>query len=543
MSNILDFPKRHAMSKTVTLSTNYRCSQEVVHRSEWVISHNKQREKKEISPRPDASSGYFQIKFGDGPYDEAQKVVDFLQRVKEKLGCPWRELAVLCRYKDQQPIVALALDQRDIPRTPLLTYKLFTSTPGNVLRGYLGTVLNPEQSSGDDLRGILNRPNHYLSNDLINRIAAGSSPWSRIEDLLRQPNQDITDSARNNLGKFHSKILNLHVQTSRLSAESLIDPIVAYFGLQEHFINLKDSPSLDVDQATDEHVLNILVDLSREYLTPDQFYEFLCQQAEKEYAKTDMVGEDSLSREVDASKDQVVISTIHAAKGREYQGVVLFNYVLNRPIPDAQIEEERRVFYVGMTRAIHSLFITTSTEKLHPFVKEAYLPPAPTHHSIQQELDRQLQKKREIEGQIDSIKQKIADSHLDIEAINSGEYERQLNQQLDEITRERDRIRRLRDEWERRQPDSWLKRIFVGGLSQRAILERCRQLREEYQTFEEKRLKIERALRNQSQRLSDLEQRLQENSNRQRGLRVDLDLPESHIDMLNTISRSRNQAS
>jgi len=327
VSNILDFPERHAMSKTVTLSTNYRCSQEVVHRSEWVISHNKQREKKEISPRPDASSGYFQIKFGDGPYDEAQRVVDFLQRVKEKLGCPWREFAILCRYKDQQPIVALALDQRSIPRTPLLTCKLFTSTPGNVLRGYLGTVLNPEQSNRENLRFILKHPNLYLKNELIDWIVEDSSPWSRIEALLQHPNQEIPDYAFKHLEGFHSKILNLHAQKSQLSAEALIDRIVDRFELQKHFSNLKNAQNLDLDQATDEHVLNTLVDLSREYLTPDQFYEFLCQQAEKEDAKTDMVGEDSLSREVDASKDQVVISTIHAAKGREYQGVVLFNYV------------------------------------------------------------------------------------------------------------------------------------------------------------------------------------------------------------------------
>jgi len=537
VSNILDFPERHAMSKTVTLNINYRCSQEVIRRASWVISHNTHRHPKTVTPRPNAKQGYFQIKFGEGPHAEAKEIAVFLKRVKENLGCAWRELAVLCRYKDQQPIVAFALDQHGIPRTHLLTYKLFTSTPGNVLRGYLGTVLNPEQSNGEDLRYILKHPNLYLKNELIDWIVKGSPPWSRIEDLLQQPNQEITNSAPGNLEKFRSKILNLHGLASEASAECLVNQIVANFGLQEHFIELKESRSRALDQATDEHLLDILLDISHEYLTSGEFHAFLCEQAEKEQMGTEM-GSDELAREEDVSNDRVIISTIHAAKGREYQGVVLFNFVSTHPISDEQVEEERRVFYVGMTRAIHSLLVTTDKKKLHPFLKEASFPPeklsAPSHY-FEQELNQWLQKKQGIEGRIASINEKISNTQSDIEGITSGEYERRLNRKLDEIAPERERIRQLRTEWERKEPASWLKRLFKGGVSQQMIEEKCRQLREESQELERQYQEVEKALSSQNQRKSSLEQERQEYSERQRNLMVDLDLIQSEIEMLETI--------
>jgi hypothetical protein len=250
------------------------------------------------------------------------------------------------------------------------------------------------------------------------------------------------------------------------------------------------------------------------------------------------MGSDELAREEDASNDRVIISTIHAAKGREYQGVVLFNFVSTRPISDEQVEEERRVFYVGMTRAIHSLFITTDKKKLHPFLKEASFPPeklsAPSHY-FEQELNQQRNKKQDIEGRVALISINIADTQSNIEGITSGEYERRLNRKLDEIAPERERIRQLRTEWERKEPASWLKRLFVGGVSQQEITEKCRQLREDYQALDERYLEIERDLRSQNQRKSSLEQQFQEYLNQQRNLMVDLDLIQSEIEMLETI--------
>ena len=126
---ILEFHRRmppRPWSATYTLCTNYRCSRAVVETGARLVANNVVREAKDIRPRAGAQDGAVRF-FGAPSWPErAAAMCAFLRAEKARLACGWRDLAVLCRYRSQQLLVALALDAGDIPRTPALGCTLFT---------------------------------------------------------------------------------------------------------------------------------------------------------------------------------------------------------------------------------------------------------------------------------------------------------------------------------------------------------------------------------------------------------------------------------
>ena len=110
--------------------------------------------------------------------------------------------------------------------------------------------------------------------------------------------------------------------------------------------------------------------------------DFACCWDEQFEAETRAEGteKDTLARDVDDSEDRVVIGTIHASKGCEYDATVVFDFdVPLEKLEPHQVEEERRVFYVGMTRAKNRLLITADgNRRVHPFILESIRDEEPT---------------------------------------------------------------------------------------------------------------------------------------------------------------------
>ena len=108
---------------------------------------------------------------------------------------------------------------------------------------------------------------------------------------------------------------------------------------------------------------------------PTTFLERWDEKADEERKHAD-IAKDDLGREDSATDDRVVIGTMHSSKGREYDSVVLYDYGASLGQLDAdQVEEERRVFYVGMTRGKTAVLLTIDTNKdLHQFVRESIRP-------------------------------------------------------------------------------------------------------------------------------------------------------------------------
>ena len=397
---ILQFHERmppRPWSATYTLCTNYRCSRVVVEAAARLVANNTVREVKDVRPREGAAEGA--LRFAGAPTWplRAAAVCAFLRAERARLGCAWRELAVLCRYRSQQLAVALALDADHIPRTPALGYKLFSHPGAALLRAYIDLVAAPDDVPGDRLRLLLNRPNRYLSTAVVEAVGAAPRPWTHLRALAAA--EPATGPCR--LGRLVEGVraVGAALETTAAggaagagpaeppptpSAGRLVWAVVDEFGLEDYWDGGGgDSPGRQ-DEAGALQVLDALLVLAETYPDPSVYLSVWDRLLSDELAHADMA-DDTLARE-EAEADRVVIGTIHAAKGREYAAVAIPDYDCDVTRWEAaEIEEERRVVYVGVTRARDSALLTVDTSRpyVHPFLRELVeRPELDEHHSL-----------------------------------------------------------------------------------------------------------------------------------------------------------------
>jgi DNA helicase-2/ATP-dependent DNA helicase PcrA len=379
-------PKPH--SATYTLCTNYRCSRAVVETGARLVAHNEVRETKEIRPRQGAQDGAVRF-FGAPAWPErAAAMGAFLRAERARMDCDWRGLAVLCRYRTQQLLVALALDAEGIPRTAALGATLFTHPAAVLLRAYLDLVRAPDALPGPALAALLNRPNRYLPASVVEAAGGASRPWAYVREAAAHepaagPRPLSTLLAL--VAATRDDLAAAREQAAALTAEDLVWTVVEAFGLDDHWAAEADAAAAGEagsDGAGPLEVLDSLLLLAETYPDPEVYLPTWDRLRADEETHAG-VAVDSVARD-ESDEDRVVIVTIHASKGREYHSVVIPDYdcdVSRRSAPE--IEEERRVVYVGITRARDAALFTvdTSTGYVHPFLRELVEPPDPDEHA------------------------------------------------------------------------------------------------------------------------------------------------------------------
>ncbi len=384
---ILEFHRRmppRPWSATYTLCTNYRCSRAVVETGARLVAHNVVREAKDIRPREGAQDGAVRF-FGAPSWPErAAAMCAFLRAEKQRLGCGWRDLAVLCRYRSQQLLVALALDAGDVPRTPALGCTLFTHPAATLLRAYLDLVRAPDELPGPALAGLLNRPNRYVSAAVVEAIGAAARPWEGVRAVAAEepaagprPLSSLVDLVRR-LGPELAS-------ADALTAEDLVWTVVEAFALDDLWAAEADAAAADDGAGSDGagplEVFDSLLLLAETYPDPVEYLRTWDRLRADEVAHAG-VADDTLARE-ESEEDRVVIGTIHAAKGREYDSIVIPDYDCDvSRWSAAEVEEERRVVYVGVTRARDAALFTVDTSSgfVHPFLRELVEAPDPGEH-------------------------------------------------------------------------------------------------------------------------------------------------------------------
>jgi len=433
LDSILRFHDRmppEPWSATYTLSTNYRSAKAIVESSDRLIRNNQRREPKTLRARPDAPPGYVRFFAHADWAARAEAICGFLRDEHERLGCDWRNLAVLCRYRAQQLLVAMALDAAKIPRTPLLSYRLFTHPAARLLRAYLSLVLRPSAVTGSELSLLINRPNRYVRNDDVRAIAAVETPWEGVKRLAEQQRGAGSGSIAALVSRVRSLNQEVHRDPKPRPGE-VLDRIVTEFDLKRYWSDQSEGSSADrlQDDAGPLQVLDALQVLARDSERIAAFARSWDDLERKERGDED-TAKDELVREEDEDHDNVVIGTIHSSKGREYRSVVIPDYDVDlaRLSPD-QLEEERRVMYVGVTRARDAALLTIdkSRDEIHPFIRELSLPPEEGEY---QRLAVALAEFRERERDLAAEAGEVAS---EIEETTSGQRLEQCRMKLSEI--------------------------------------------------------------------------------------------------------------
>ena len=359
---LVEFDRRFPLSTSHVLNTNYRSSRMIVRHSGWLIGHNTARVEKDIQPGPHAAPGRFEISGQPSIIQQAEYAARWIADHKRENNLNWRDYAILFRYNAYQFPAALLLDTLDIPHTPLSGQSLFQTAAGRDVYAYLGVILEPTKARQPDLERILKRPNKYLSNSLI----AQARNWTSFQRLPKTP--DLRDWEQAKLADFVSRIerLSERVRTQSISAGECLLALKTEIGLGD-FYRDQSRKSDDLDQASDEIYFDVMTALSEKYKTAAEFYQFVRESRDENEMDSTRTGHQSKNEEPETN--QVYLSSIHKAKGKEFQVVIYFN-MSQTDISAANIEEERRIVYVGVTRPKDDLLVTFSSVKPSGFLWE-----------------------------------------------------------------------------------------------------------------------------------------------------------------------------
>ncbi len=362
VKHILDFEAHYPAAVTCVLERNYRSAKAVIHHSKRLIDHNFHRVKKDIKPRDSAPEGSFAFNLSDSLTGQALTAADRIQSIHDTSGCRWSDIAVLYRYHVYQTPVAMALDRLNIPHSPVNHRYLFMTHPGKDLYSYLSVILHPENAAEEDFHRIMKRPNKYITNLTIHSVR---DQKTFIDSVKNQKSPGSGKPARM-LAWFVESVSGMQEECrqSGISTAGLIKRIDATFKLTAFYRDY-GQPVNERDQASDDIIWEVIVSVAESFPDPKEFFKIIRRALHEETEEP---------RDI-THQDEVQLTTIHRTKGNEYRHVIYYNLsdrVLENP---SQSEEERRVCYVAVTRAIDDVFITAPEKHFAVFLPELALDP------------------------------------------------------------------------------------------------------------------------------------------------------------------------
>ena len=512
-----DFERYFPKSTTYALETNYRCAQRIVALSQRLIAHNKNRFPKTIKPSPHAPEGDVIVQGIDSIKGQSQRMVEFLKANYKPDVCDWIDMAVLSRTKVQLIEVARALDEAEIPRSILPNIPLFSSPIGRVLHRYLRIIHGPDEAPGEDFAVIINRPNRYTKNEFRERLSKSTEPTVLLQDYVENAFPENEKYRVEPVIKLQKDIRELNGLLNDRSLFETVNAVISTFNLVS--VNL-DGNKAELDEADDESILEVIAEEARRFRLLDEFLEHYERHIRIE------IGEDedepqvsfkdtnfSMEAGEQASKDVVALNTIHATKGREWVLCFIFDARDNPPRgaksvkrSPADNEEERRVFYVAMTRARHALGITTRTSRPSPFLREAFLSRKTEKAGItalQKELHEREAALAEKKVKQNSFQSQIRQLGEKAVYIQTEKFRTAMKAQAKEIEKQIKELEKDISHWQKQAPDGFFKRIVVGGFSMQDIEVRKSELLNRLSDLDEEKDEVKEKIRRGSSYVED----------------------------------------
>ena len=353
VEHILNFPKRFPTAAETVLSTNYRSTQAIVTHSRRLIDNNKKRVPKNIRARQGAPAGLFKIEFADDLWAQVQAAVKWLQSRVQEHGATWEQSAILYRYRAYQYPLALALSQADIPHTEVDLRELFQTPVGQDVYAYLVAAVEPEKLEPEQTQRILKRPNKFFTNKFIQAIRG----WPGLREA--QYLHELPAYAYERLTTLVDQLTNIHadLKARPMKTAALLYRLDLDFSLEGYYAE-KGGDKRALDEETELIIWETIFALAANFAAPVEFLSFI---------------RETLARKArpPQQNEGLTLSTIHQAKGREYPTVVYFNLSQGAHSEESdEIEEERRVAYVGVTRARQDILITAQRGRPSQFLRE-----------------------------------------------------------------------------------------------------------------------------------------------------------------------------
>lgn len=355
IANILSFEKDYPNARVVFLEQNYRSTKSILEAANNVIEKNPGRKPKNLWTENVEGSkiNYFQ---GGTEREEAFFVTEKIQDLITNEGYKPYEIAVLYRTNAQSRAVEDTLMKSNIAYQMVGGTKFYDRKEIKDMVAYLRLIVNPD----DDLsfERVVNEPKRGIGKTSVERLRAYAADHdiSFYQTIKEVDFTGVTPRAANSLSKFDTLITNFIKQQAFLSATDMVEQVLAKTGYEE---------MLEKDQTIESE--SRLENLE-EFKTVTKNFE---DTSEDDQSLTVFLTDLALIADIDAvdeedpeHEEKITLMTLHAAKGLEYPVVFLIGMEENvfphsrSMFDDAEMEEERRLAYVGITRAEQELYLT-----------------------------------------------------------------------------------------------------------------------------------------------------------------------------------------
>lgn len=366
--NIIDFTRDYPDAASIKLEQNYRSTKTILHAANAVIDNNESRPKKTLWTENPAGNKIIHYQ-AQTEHDEADYIAGVIYNRHEISHEPYGDMAILFRTNAQSRVLEEKLMRYAIPYTMVGGTKFYDRKEIKDVLAYLRLLYNPEDSLS--LTRIINVPKRNIGATTMEHVAAYAEEQgiSLFEALSSTDEIPVTKRARTSLENFAAMIFDLLNDIEGKDVLSLIETVIKQTGYGDMLD--KEAEHDPQGESRKENVGEFL-SVVKDYMdsNPDGNLQ-------------DFLEDVALVSDVDdfeSSDSKVTLMTLHAAKGLEFPVVFLTGldeglFPHSRTLLDpSQVEEERRLAYVGITRAERQLYVTNATTRTMYGRISAYMP-------------------------------------------------------------------------------------------------------------------------------------------------------------------------
>lgn len=387
MQNILDFEKDYPDAAVILLEQNYRSTKNILSAANQVIENNSNRKPKNLwtENKEGNKITYYRA---DNERDETRFIVDRMQEEIRSNHRNYGDFAILYRTNAQSRVMEETLLKANIPYKMVGGHKFYDRKEIKDILAYLNVLANPQDSIS--FERIVNSPKRGIGPGSIEKLRSFASlhEWPLLEAAQNVELANIGGKAGQQLGSFGEMIQEVTQMIPYLTVTELTKEVLDRSGYLE---DLKIQNTLEA-QARIENL--------EEFLTVTQEFDKQFEQQNEEYADapeeklTVFLNDLALVSDIDNLEEdasQVTLMTLHAAKGLEFPVVFLIGleegvFPLSRALmEESELEEERRLAYVGITRAEEALYLTNAFSRTL-YGRTQYNRPSRFVEEIDQEL-------------------------------------------------------------------------------------------------------------------------------------------------------------
>lgn len=345
LNNILDFEKDYPEVKTVRLEQNYRSTPNILRVADQLIRHNRRRKQKRLFTENEEGDQVILRLYEDG-YQEADAIADEIAAAISTHGLRPSDFAVFCRINAMTRSLEHALRSRSLPYQIVNGLEFYQRREIKDLLAYLHLINNPNHDVA--LTRIINTPTRGIGAKTIEKVREHADLHHiPMLEAARQADSisGLAKRAVTMLGKFVAIYDRLSIKATA-ALEDLLQYLIEEIDYEAYLEKTSDDQQDNSPMANVDELISAAVEFDRRHPDDGSLEAFLEQVA--------------LVSDTDAfadSSDRVTLMTLHAAKGLEFPRVFIIG-VEDEVLPhkrsrdsEAEFEEERRLLFVGITRA------------------------------------------------------------------------------------------------------------------------------------------------------------------------------------------------